>query len=261
MRSEDEGTLCESVCVRPVCHASETHRDRRYVMAGWWQTPAVSLPVRIQRPAWRTSAHRAFPAELMESLSLIPQLITSARSSLMKESPHRDETRPEKRRRRRDLWESKSVREWKNALWEQKNRLRRDRRRSDTWRTQTKRENLRGRASKWERGKNKTLCERKRGEMPGNEASLKMCVRSSWPLLLVNRVPAVLLFKVKYIHKLIKLVINAEFSPARHLNSSKEHRQKAGAPSNQIHFCHDVFSVFGACLLFWSYSVPVSCVF
>lgn len=62
-------------------------------MAGCWQTPAVSLPVRLRRPAWRTTAARALPAELMASLSLIPQLITSARSSLMKESPHRDEKR------------------------------------------------------------------------------------------------------------------------------------------------------------------------
>lgn len=210
MRSEDKGTLCESVCARPVCCASATHRDRRYVMAGWWQMPAVSLPVRLQRPAWRTTAHRAFPAELMESLSLIPQLITSARSSLMKESPHRDETRLEKRRRRRDLGESRSVREWKNALWEQENRLRRDRRRSDTWRAQTKGEKngeaehqseKEGKIKRYVRGKEG----RRRGPV-GNEASLKMCARSSWPLLL-NPVPAVLLFKVKYIHKLIKLPV------------------------------------------------------
>ncbi len=47
---------------------------------------------------------------------------------------------------------------------------------------------------------------RRRG--PGGKiASLKMCAISLWSLVLVNRVPAVLLFKVKYIHKLIKLPV------------------------------------------------------
>lgn len=173
--------------------------EGRDVMAGWWQTPAVSLPVRLRRPAWRTTAARALPAELMAPLSLILQLITSARSSLMKESPHRDETRLESRRRKRArVWESERKR--KIALWEQENRLRRDRRRSDTWR-----EKLGGRASKREQGKNKTLCERKGGRRWG--PSLKMCARSLWSLVLVNHIPAVLLFKVKYIHKLIKLPV------------------------------------------------------
>lgn len=41
----------------------------------------------------------------------------------------------------------------------------------------------------------------------GNWDSLKTCAISPWSLVLVNRVPAVLLFKVKYIHKLIKLSV------------------------------------------------------
>ncbi len=41
----------------------------------------------------------------------------------------------------------------------------------------------------------------------GKKDSLKMCAISLWSLVSVNRVPAVLLFKVKYIHKLIKLPV------------------------------------------------------
>lgn len=41
----------------------------------------------------------------------------------------------------------------------------------------------------------------------GNRDVLKPCAISLWSLVLVNRVPAVLLFKVKRIHKLIKLSV------------------------------------------------------
>lgn len=186
-------------------------------MAGWWQTPAVSLPVRLRRPAWRTTAARALPAELMASLSLIPQLITSARSSLMKESPHRDETRGEEEEGR-DSGESESVRKRKkkkDCIVGTRKQI--EKGQKEKWHL----ENTNGERN-WEaehqsenEGKNKSLCERKRGGGEvgagrgpvGKKASLKMHAISLWSLVLVNRVPAVLLFKVKYIHKLIKLPV------------------------------------------------------
>lgn len=149
----------------------------------------------------------------MASLSLIPQLITSARSSLMKESPHRDETRPERRRRKRDLGENKTVREWKkkkDCVVGTRKQI--EKGQKEKWHLENTNgeRKMRGRASKWEQGKIKRYVRgkggRRRGPV-GNEASLKMCAISPWPLVLVNRIPAVLLFKVKYIHKLIKFPV------------------------------------------------------
>ncbi len=136
------------------------HRDWRHegrsVMAGCWQTPTVSLPVRLRRPAWRTTAARALPAELMASLSLIPQLITSARSSLMKESPHRDEKRRGGGRERfgRER-ECEKVKEKERLHCGNKKQI--EKGQKEKWQR-------RGRASKWGGGKKLTLCERKWGE-------------------------------------------------------------------------------------------------
>lgn len=180
MRRED-GALCVKVSASGLFAAFQRcikigwggRCEWCYVMAGWWQTPAVSLPVWLRRPAWRTTAARAFPAELMASLSLIPQLITSARSSLMKESPHRDETRPERRRRKRDLRKNKSVREWKKKKKKDcivGTRKQIEKEQKEKWHL----ENTNGewknerQSIKVRTRKNKMLCERKGGEAPGS---------------------------------------------------------------------------------------------
>lgn len=196
MRSEDEGTVC---CAWRL----KTWGARRN---GWLLTDArrvtscAATASGLKDHSSQSASCWANGASVTHSTInyLCPQLVNE------RVAPPR---REEKRRRKREIWERARVwereRKRKITLWEQENRLRRDRRRSDT--------NREAEHQSEEEEKTKTLCEKMRGGRRrgpgGKKASLKMCAISLWSLVLVNRVPAVLLFKVKYIHKLIKLPV------------------------------------------------------